>query len=323
MKILVTGCAGFIGYHLTLRLLSSTNHKIFGIDNLNNYYDIKLKKQRLKILKKDSKFKFYKIDLINKRKLKSNFTINKYNIIIHLAAQAGVRFSIKNPQNYFDNNISAFFNIIDLSKLIKVKHFIFASTSSVYGDTKTFPVKEEASTDKPLSFYAATKKCNEIIAYSYSNIFKLKCTGLRFFTVYGPFGRPDMALFKFTKSILENKYLELFNFGKHIRDFTYIDDVVNYIIKLMHIYPKKEVPFQIFNIGSNNPQKLKTFLKFIEKSVYKKAKISYKKLQSGDIYKTHSDNSSIIKKTKIYPKMELKLGIEKFVKWYKNFYNRK
>ena len=323
MKILVTGCAGFIGYHLVLSLLSSTNHEIIGIDNINNYYDTKLKKRRLKILNKELKFKFYKIDLKNKNILNNNFKKNKYDIVVNLAAQAGVRLSIKKPQNYFDSNILGFFNIIEASNLIKVKHFVFASTSSVYGNSNEFPLKESTSTDKPLSFYAATKKCNEIIAYSYSNIFKLPCTGLRFFTVYGPFGRPDMSLYKFTKSILLNQSLELFNYGKHERDFTFIDDVVNYIIKLIFIYPKKRIPYEIYNVGSNDPIKLKIFLKYIEKSLNKKAKVTYKKLQRGDVYKTHADNSSIIKKTKFLFNTNLNVGIAKFHDWYKSYHKKK
>ena len=270
MRILVTGCAGFIGFHVVLYLLNKTNYKIFGIDNLNNYYDVNLKKKRLQILKKNNlRFKFYKLDLKNKTLLTKNFKKNKYEIIINLAAQAGVRFSIKNPQSYFDTNILGFYNLIDLSRLFKVKHFIFASTSSVYGNNNKFPLDENFQTEKPLSFYAASKKCNEILAYSYSNIYKLPCTCLRFFTVYGPYGRPDMALFKFTESILNNKTIELYNNGNHVRDFTYIDDVVNYICKLILLYPKKNIPFNIYNIGSNNPKTLMYFLRTIERSLNK------------------------------------------------------
>ena len=320
MKILVTGAAGFIGYHLIKKLIHQ-KHKIFGIDNLNNYYDVRLKQARLKILQKNnSNFKFYKIDLKNKIALINNFKKKKYHIVINLAAQAGVRFSIKNPQNYFDSNVTGFFNTIEASRLINVKHFIFASTSSVYGNANKFPVDEDCDTDKPLSFYAASKKCNEVIAYSYSNIFKLPCTGLRLFTVYGPYGRPDMALFKFTKSILGNKALELYNNGKHVRDFTYIDDVINYIFKLIFVIPKKNIPYKIYNVGSNNPKRLKAFLQYIEKSLNRKAKVIHKKLQIGDVYKTHAKNKAIVKKTKISNKTTLDQGIETFIDWYTDFY---
>tara|TARA_Y100000590_G_scaffold445628_1_gene578043 strand:- start:2017 stop:2988 length:972 start_codon:yes stop_codon:yes gene_type:complete len=323
MKILITGCAGFIGFHLSLYLLENTKNKIFGIDNLNNYYDVNLKKERLKILKNNLNFKFSKIDLKNKKSIFKDFKKNKYDIVVNLAAQAGVRFSIKNPQTYFDSNLVGFFNLIEASNFIKIKHFVFASTSSVYGDSKKFPLKETLSTDKPLSFYAATKKCNEVIAYSYSNIFKLKCTGLRFFTVYGPYGRPDMALFKFTKSILENKKLELYNSGNHYRDFTYIDDVVRYIFHIMFIYPKKPVPYKIYNIASGKPKKLKVFLQNIEKNLAQKSKIIKRKFQIGDVYKTHADISSIVSKTNKMYKTKLIDGIEKFINWYKVFYKKK
>ena len=323
MKILVTGCAGFIGYHLTKKILLNKKYKVFGIDNINNYYDIRLKKERLKILKENKSFKFFKIDLSNNNLLKSNFKKYRYNIVINLAAQAGVRFSIKNSKSYFDSNILGFYNLIELSKTIKVKHFIFASTSSVYGNSKKFPLLESFETDKPLSFYAASKKCNEVMAYSYSNIFKLPCTGLRFFTVYGPYGRPDMSLFKFTKSILKNDQLELYNNGHHIRDFTYIDDVINYIDSLILNVPKKEIPYDVYNIGSDKPNKLKLFLNLIEKSLKLKAKIKYTKMQKGDVYKTHANISKIIKLTKIKPNTNLKTGIDNFINWYKIFYRSK
>ena len=233
MKILITGCAGFIGYHLCKKLLKN-NNIVFGIDNLNNYYDLKLKKDRLKNLK-NKKFLFYKIDIKNKKKLLKFVKIKKIDVIYHLAAQAGVRYSIFNPETYFDNNLKGFFNILETCRENKIKHLIFASTSSVYGKKEKFPAKETDNTDQPLSFYAASKKCNEIMAYSYSKIYNLKCTGVRFFTVYGPYGRPDMALYKFTKSIINRKKVNLFNKGHHTRDFTYIDDVVHFLVKMRDI----------------------------------------------------------------------------------------
>ncbi len=321
-KILVTGCAGFIGYHLCSRLLENKNYDVYGIDNLNKYYDIELKYNRLKVLKKNKRFHFYKLDLVNKEKTLTNFNKNKYKYVIHLAAQAGVRHSISNPQSYVDSNIIGFFNILEGSKEIKVKHLIFASTSSVYGASKSFPLKEIYNTDGPLSFYAATKKSNEIMGYSYSHIFKLPITALRFFTVYGPFGRPDMALFKFADSIVKNKKIELFNKGKHYRDFTYIDDIIEGIVLLINKTSKDDVPFQVFNIGSENPHYLKKFLKIIEDNIGKKAKINFRPFQLGDVYKTHADISKLKKKTGYKPKTSLQKGIYNFIKWYRNYYSK-
>ena len=320
MKILITGCAGFIGFHTANFLLKNSKHKIFGFDNLNSYYDVNLKKQRLKILKENKNFIFYKIDIKNKNLVKKNFNQHRYDIVIHLAAQAGVRYSIINPQQYLDDNIIGFFNIIDSSNDIKLKHFIYASTSSVYGNQNNFPLKEEFDTNKPLSFYAATKKCNEILAYSYSNIHKLPCTGLRFFTVYGPYGRPDMSLFKFTKNIIEKKNIKLFNHGRHVRDFTYIDDVINYINKILTKPSKKNIPYSIYNISSNNPKNLSHFINLIEKKLTKKSKKINLDLQQGDTYKTHGDINLIYNKTKYIPTVSLKDGIDRFINWYKKFY---
>ena len=241
MTILVTGAAGFIGYHLIGKALNK-NKEVIGIDNINSYYDINLKKDRINNLKKNKKFSFYKVDLSNYKKLNNIVKKNKIKIIIHLAAQAGVRYSIKNTRTYFKSNLEGFFNILEVSRHNKIKHLIYASTSSVYGDSKKFPLNENDRTDQPLSFYAATKKSNEVMAHSYSYIYKLPCTGVRFFTVYGPFGRPDMALFKFTKNIINNHPIELFNNGYHLRDFTYVDDVVDGIYSLINKQSKKNYP---------------------------------------------------------------------------------
>ena len=319
MKILITGSAGFIGFHLCKKLLD-LNYIIHGFDNLNTYYDVGLKKNRLKILNKYKKFKFKKINITNLKTLDNEFKSNKYDVVINLAAQAGVRNSIDNPRDYLNSNIIGFFNILELCKKYKIKHLIFASTSSVYGDNKFFPLKEEYNTDKPLNFYAATKKSNEVMAYSYSYIHKIKITGLRFFTVYGPFGRPDMALFKFTKSINESKFLNLFNNGNHTRDFTYIDDVTESILKIIDKPSKNKAPFQVYNIGSNNPKKLKEFLKIIEKILEKKSKFNNKPLQKGDIQKTHADISKLYKKINYLPKTSLNKGIKNFINWYKKYY---
>ena len=319
MSILITGSAGFIGYHLTEKLLKK-NINVIGIDNINNYYDTKLKKNRINELKKNKKFKFYKIDLCEYKKLDFVIKKNKIKFIIHLAAQAGVRYSIKNPKIYFKSNLEGFFNILEVSRHNKIKHLVFASTSSVYGDTKKFPLNENNRTDHPLSFYAATKKSNEIMAHSYSYIYKLPCTGVRFFTVYGPFGRPDMALFKFTKNIINNQSIELFNNGNHLRDFTYVDDIVDGIYSLIKRHSKKNIPYEIFNIGNGNPKKLKDYLKFIEKKLNSKAKVKKLPLQIGDIFKTHSDIKKLKKYTNYKPKTNIEVGISKFIEWYKDYY---
>ncbi len=320
-NILVTGCCGFIGFHLVKKLLiSKKKFNIFGIDNLNNYYDVNLKKKRLSILKKNNSFKFSKLDIKNLRSLSNYFKKNKISYVIHLAAQAGVRFSISNPDEYFENNVFGFYNILKISKKFNIKHLAYASTSSVYGMSKEFPLSENMNTDKPQSFYAATKKTNEIMAYSFSSIYKIPTSGLRFFTVYGPYGRPDMSLFKFTKGIKEGKKINLFNNGNHIRDFTYIDDIVNFINKIILKPSKEKIPYEIYNLSSDKPQELKYFLSLIENFLGKKAKIQKMPMQIGDVHKTHGNSKKIIEKTRYSPKTNIKEGISKFVRWYKKFY---
>ena len=319
MKILVTGCAGFIGFHLSKKLLSSKK-KVYGIDNLNNYYDNKLKKNRLKELNKYNNFNFFKINLKYFSKVNNIIRDNKIKVVIHLAAQAGVRNSIDNPKSYVESNLLSFFNILDSCKKNNIRHFLFASSSSVYGDDVIFPSKENSSTDKPLSFYGATKKSNELMAYSYSNIYKLPSTALRFFTVYGPSGRPDMSLYKFTEAILKSKRIDLFNNGKHIRDFTYIDDVILAIVKLIKKPSKKNIPYNCFNIGSNNPKNLLYFLKVIENHLNKKTNIQMHKIQKGEVIKTHADIRLLKKIIKFQPKTNIKIGIKKFIDWYKIYY---
>ena len=247
MKILITGSAGFIGFHLSSKILSK-GFKVIGIDNLNSYYDVKLKKDRNNILKKNKNFIFKKVDIKNYNALEKIFKKYKIDIVIHLAAQAGVRYSLKNPKSYIDNNISGFFNILDISKNFKIKKFIYASTSSIYGTQKKYPLKEKFETSNPIQLYAATKKSNEVIATSYNHLYKIRTIGLRFFTVYGPWGRPDMALFKFTKNILKGKPIHVYNHGKHSRDFTYVDDIVGGIFKILTSRDKKKVN-SIYNIG--------------------------------------------------------------------------
>ena len=319
MSILVTGAAGFIGYHLTKKTLNK-NKEVIGIDNINSYYDISLKKDRINKLKKNKKFSFYKVDLSNYKKLNNIVKKNKIKIIVHLAAQAGVRYSIKNPRTYFKSNLEGFFNILEVSRHNKIKHLIYASTSSVYGDSKKFPLNENDRTDQPLSFYAATKKSNEIMAHSYSYIYNLPSTGVRFFTVYGPFGRPDMALFKFTKNIINNHPIELFNNGNHLRDFTYVDDIIDGIYSLINKQSKKTIPYEIFNIGNGTPKKLLEYLKHIEKNLNKISKTKKLPLQVGDVVKTHSNINKLKKYTGYKPKTNIKNGISRFIEWYKDYY---
>ena len=319
MKLLVTGCAGFIGFHLCYNLLK-LNYTVIGIDNINDYYDVKLKKDRLKILKKYQRFSFYKIDLVNKKKLFKLLSKEKFKYVINLAAQAGVRYSIKNPMSYINNNIIGFINIIEFFKKKTPTHIITASTSSCYGASNKFPLSEEDSSNEPLQLYAVTKKTNELSAYAYSHLFGIPITALRFFTVYGPWGRPDMALFKFTKNILENKKIEVYNNGNHIRDFTYIDDVVHSIIKLINKVPKKvknsNAKFRVLNIGGSNPITLKNFIEEIENQLNKKLL----KLQPGDIRKTSASTKKLEKLISFKPKKDYKYGIAQFVKWYVSYY---
>ena len=324
MKILITGCAGFIGFHLCLHLLKQNKkYQVFGIDNLNNYYDLKLKKNRLSILKKYKKFKFFKMDITNNNNLYKNFMKNKYNYVVNLAAQAGVRYSVKFPEKYFSSNVIGFFNMLECSRIFKVKKFIYASTSSVYGNSKKFPLDEDANTDKPLSFYAATKKSNEVFAYSYSNIYKLNTIGLRFFTVYGPYGRPDMSLYQFTNNISKSKKINLYNYGLHNRDFTYIDDVIIAIEKIINKKSKiKQIPYEIYNIASGSSKKLKMYVSLIEKKLNKKAIINYIKMQVGDVKKTHGKIKKINSIIKYKPSHTLEKGIEKYIFWFKRYYRK-
>jgi UDP-glucuronate 4-epimerase len=332
-KILITGSSGFIGFHLTKKLLEKGN-KVHGYDSMNNYYDVKLKKTRHKILKKNKSFSFTKSKLENKKTLERVFNKFKPNIVIHLAAQAGVRYSIEKPRVYLDSNIIGTYNIIEISKKLNVKHLIMASSSSVYGANKKIPFKEIDKTETQLSIYAATKKSNESMAHSYSNIWGVPITMLRFFTVYGPWGRPDMALFKFTKGILDNKKIDIYNNGKMYRDFTYIDDIVNGIQLLINKAPhisqygkykndslSSVAPFRILNIGNTKKVYLLDFIKEIEKELGMKAIRNYMPLQKGDVKQTVSNTSLLKKITGYNPKTNYKLGIKKFIKWYLNYYN--
>jgi len=332
MKIIVTGSSGFIGMSLCVRLLK-LRHEVVGIDNMNNYYDVNLKKKRLEELKKFKNFKFIKVDIKNKQLLENKLKRFKPEIIVNLAAQAGVRYSIKHPQNYVDSNITGFLNILEIAKKNKVKHLVYASSSSIYGDNNKFPFNEKENTDKPLSIYGVSKKTNELMAYSYSSLFSIPTTGLRFFTVYGPWGRPDMALFIFVNQILNNLPVNLFNYGKMVRDFTYIDDIVEGIFRVIKKIPsrnnlnkkknKKFVPHQILNIGNNNPQKVINFIKAIENNLKIKANIKFTKIQLGDVPKTHSSTKKIKSWIGFKPKTTINFGIKKFIEWYVQYYKIK
>ena len=325
IKILVTGCAGFIGYNLCKKILKNDKFVVYGIDNLNNYYDIKLKYKRLSLLK-DKNFKFFKFDLKDKKKILSNVKSYKYNYIFHLAAQAGVRYSIENPQKYFDSNITGYFNLLEACKIFKPKLIFLGSSSSVYGDQNSFPIKENSNTDKPMSFYAATKKCDEIMSYSYAQIYKLKIVCLRFFTVYGPYGRPDMTPYSFIKNHYKGKSIKVFNRGKHQRDFTYIDDTVNTLYDLLSSYISRKnviLPYETINIARGKPEKLKVYIKEIEKNLQNNLKKIYVERQPGDVEKTYACIKNIKKKINYKPKINVNLGIKYFVDWYKNYHNKK
>ena len=322
MKILVTGAAGFIGFHTSMSLLKN-GHQVFGIDNLNNYYDINLKKKRLSLLKKYNYFKFNDIDICENQDVSILFKNNKFDKIIHLAAQAGVQYSITNPEVYIKNNINGFFNIINFAALNKVPHFIYASSSSVYGSNINYPFLETHNCSSPLSIYAATKLSNEALSYSYSNIHGIKTTGLRFFTVFGPYGRPDMSPFIFAESIIQGKHINLFNNGKLKRDFTYIDDAVNAINLIVNdrdeLVNKSRPLSKIYNIGSNKPVDLIFFIKLFEKYLQKKAVLKFKPLLIGDVPETYACIDELKKDYNFQPLTSIDEGVKKFIEWYRSY----
>tara|TARA_Y100001970_G_C14186751_1_gene833043 strand:- start:828 stop:1808 length:981 start_codon:yes stop_codon:yes gene_type:complete len=324
-KILITGVAGFIGYHLAKKLLNN-NYHIVGIDNINDYYDPTLKTERLNNLNKFSNFKFHKIDFVNNTKVKSIFGNNQFNQVIHLGAQAGVRYSIANPQNYIDTNISGFLNILENCKNFKVDKIIYASSSSIYGINENQPLSENDKTEKQISMYGVSKKTNELMAHAYSNLYNLKTIGLRFFTVYGPWGRPDMAYYIFTKAIIENKEIDLFNNGIHSRSFTYITDIIEPINRLISIFEINQDLLnnnEIFNIGGAEPIKLSYFTSIIEKYIGKKAIANLKPMQKGDIKETNANIVKLEKITGYKPQISIEEGIKKFIDWYKEYYQIK
>lgn len=316
--ILVTGSAGFIGFSVTQKLLDQ-GYEVVGIDNLCDYYDPKLKRDRNKILKRFKNYTFLKGDISSKQFVEKIFKENKINKVCHLAAQAGVRYSIENPAVYVESNLVGFANLIEEAKNRKVENFVFASSSSVYGNNKKVPFSPQDRVDEPISLYAATKKADELIAYTYNHLFGLNTTGLRFFTVYGPWGRPDMAYFSFTRDILAGKTIKVFNHGKMERDFTYIDDIVDGIVVALN----KKLGYKILNLGNNNPVKLGYFIECIEKSLGKEATKKMLPMQPGDVRKTYADIDESKKILNFEPKISIEKGIKRFIEWYKDYYGKK
>lgn len=333
MKILITGAAGFIGFHLSTLLLDK-GYQVIGLDNLNDYYDPKLKQDRLSILGQNNNFIFHKVDLKDKAEIDKIFEIYRPDYVVNLAAQAGVRYSIKNPYAYVDSNLIGFMNILEACRNNPIKHLLYASSSSVYGGNRLVPFSTNHNVDHPVSLYAATKKSNELMAHTYSHLYGIPTTGLRFFTVYGPWGRPDMAYFSFTKDIIEGNPIKVFNHGNMERDFTYIDDIVEGIYKLLDVIPKPNpdwdetkddisssfAPYKIYNIGNNQPVKLETFISVLEEKIGKKANKIYMVMQPGDVLKTYADVSDLEKVINFKPNTSIEEGLGKFVDWYKEYY---
>ncbi|WP_298706051.1 NAD-dependent epimerase [uncultured Veillonella sp.] len=322
--VLVTGAAGFIGFHLAKRLLE-LGGTVIGFDNINDYYDVTLKQSRLEILNTFSKFTFIKGDLADKNAVDSLFTTYKPQLVVNLAAQAGVRYSIDNPQAYLESNVIGFFNILEACRHNPVEHLLFASSSSVYGNQKKTPFSTEDNVDHPISFYAATKKSNELMAYTYSHLYGIPATGLRFFTVYGPLGRPDMAYYKFTNKIYNEEPIQIYNNGDMYRDFTYVDDIVEGIEHMLCNPPKaNEIGdlYKVYNIGNNKPEQLMHFIDVLEEVLGRKAVKEYLPMQPGDVYQTYADVSELEKDFDFKPKTTIEEGLGKFAKWYKAYYNK-
>ena len=333
-KILVTGSAGFIGFHLCKRLLAN-GIQVVGLDNLNDYYDVSLKKDRLKQIEKEKNFKFIRIDIAERGSMTSLFQDEKFDVVVNLAAQAGVRFSLTNPNPYIDCNIVGFMNILEGCRHSKVKHLVYASSSSVYGANTDMPFSVHQNVDHPMSLYAATKKANELMAHTYASLYKLPCTGLRFFTVYGPWGRPDMALFLFTKAILAEKPIDVFNYGNMKRDFTYIDDIVEGVIRVIDKTPEPDLnwksdnpntsssyaPYRLYNIGNNNPVELIYFIEVLENCLGKKAEKNLLPIQLGDVPATYANVDDLKKDVGFKPTTSIEDGVKKFVDWYRGYYN--
>jgi UDP-glucuronate 4-epimerase len=335
--ILVTGAAGFIGFHLCQRLLHRGD-QVIGLDNLNDYYEVSLKQDRLAQLQQSPNFSFHKLDLANREAIAQLFRDPHFDTVVHLAAQVGVRYSVINPQAYVDSNLVGFANIIEGCRQAEIKHLIFASSSSVYGANTKIPFSVHDNVDHPLSLYAASKKANELMAHTYSHLYRLPTTGLRFFTVYGPWGRPDMALFMFTKAILEGQPINVFNQGKMKRDFTYVDDIVEGIIRVLeripepssYIEPGKALdpststaPYKLYNLGNNQPIELSYFIEVLEETLGIKAKKNMLPMQPGDVPITYADIDSLFRDTGFQPNTPIEVGIKHFIDWYKVYYNRR
>jgi UDP-glucuronate 4-epimerase len=334
-KVLVTGAAGFIGFHLARRLLKD-GYQVVGLDNMNPYYEVALKEARLETLKNESNFTFFQLDLSDRKQLEDLFGRLGFDVVVNLAAQAGVRYSIENPYAYVDSNLVGFVNLLECCRYNQVKHLVFASSSSVYGANTKMPFSVHHNVDHPVSLYAATKKANELMAHTYSHLYRLPCTGLRFFTVYGPWGRPDMALFLFTRAILEDQPIKVFNHGKMQRDFTYIDDIIEGVVRVMGRLPEANpkwsgdapdpgtspAPYKVYNIGNNNPVELIKFIEVIETTLGKKANMEFMDLQPGDVVATYADVDDLIEDVGFKPETPIETGIGRFIEWYKSFYGR-
>ncbi|MFZ3388957.1 MULTISPECIES: NAD-dependent epimerase [Buttiauxella] len=333
MKFLVTGSAGFIGFHVSERLLAA-GHQVIGIDNLNDYYDVNLKQARLDLLAPHSSFRFDKIDLADRNAMAELFAKEKFDRVIHLAAQAGVRYSIDNPHAYADSNLVGHLNVLEGCRHNKVGHLLYASSSSVYGLNRKLPFSTDDTVDHPISLYAATKKANELMSHTYSHLYGLPTTGLRFFTVYGPWGRPDMALFKFTRAIVEGKSIDVYNHGQMRRDFTYIDDIAEAIVRLQDVIPQADAmwtveegtpatssaPYRVYNIGNSNPVTLMDYITALETSLGKVAQKNMMPMQPGDVLETSADTKALYDVIGFKPQTSVQDGVQRFVDWYKAFY---
>lgn len=335
MKVLVTGAAGFIGFHVA-QILLARGDEVVGLDNLNDYYDVTLKQARLDMLKRSSNFRFVKLDLADRVAIPELFAKERFNRVVHLAAQAGVRYSIQNPLAYIDSNVVGFANILEGCRHNGVEHLCYASTSSVYGANTAMPFSVHQNVDHPLSFYAATKKANELMAHTYAHLYRLPVTGFRFFTVYGPWGRPDMALFLFTKNILAGKPIDVFNYGNHRRDFTYVDDIAQGVVRAMdRIATPNEgwngdrpdpatsaAPYRLYNIGNNEPVELMRYIELIEERLGKKAEKNLLPLQAGDVPDTYADIEDLVRDVDYRPATPVEVGVKNFVEWYLQYYGK-
>lgn len=334
MKFLVTGAAGFIGFHVSKRLLSD-GHQVVGIDNINDYYDVNLKKARLEQLENPA-FSFQKLELADRDGMEKLFAVETFDRVIHLAAQAGVRYSLENPHAYADANLIGHLNILEGCRHNKVQHLLYASSSSVYGLNRKMPFSTDDSVDHPVSLYAATKKANELMAHTYSHLYGIPTTGLRFFTVYGPWGRPDMALFKFTKAMLEGKSIDVYNFGKMKRDFTYIDDIVEAIVRIQDAIPRSDAewtvetgspatssaPYRVYNIGNSSPVELMDYITALENALGMKAEKNMMPIQPGDVLNTSAETKALYEAIGFKPETPVQKGVNNFVDWYKKYYQQ-